>query len=227
VNPDAATNSPGSWQSRLDAAMGAGLQLRLPSRDAGIQDESWPKPREEELNMKRLMGTRGIAALIVSVIALVVAAAGTSSATTGHEATKASADRATKAAAGAVTKTFSFVGKPGSKTVNVVNIDGLTINARCGTGGQPLIFAFSNVPAADIFGHVVDGVVRLHTIHNTSFSKGVSVQLSTSSGDFDASGNVLFETSAGKVVTVQYAFDNATTLGKQNVCTVFGSVVAS
>ena len=65
------------------------------------------------------------------------------------------------------------------------------------------------------------------TIHNTSFTKGVSVQLSTSSGDFDASGDVLFETSADKVVTVQYAFDNATTLGKQNVCTVFGSVVAS
>jgi hypothetical protein len=52
-------------------------------------------------------------------------------------------------------------------------------------------------------------------------------ELSTSSGDFDASVNVLFETSAGKVVTVDYASDNATTLGKMNVCTVYGSFVAS
>ncbi len=177
--------------------------------------------------MKRLMGTRGVAALIVSVIALVVAAAGTSSATTDHNATKASVHRATKPSAAPVTRTFSFIGPRGSKTTNVVNIDGLTINARCGTGGQPVIFAFSNVPKADIFGHVIDGLGRLHTIHNTSFTKKVSVQLSTSSGDFDASGSVLFESSTGKVVTVQYAFDNATTLGKQNVCTVFGSTVAT
>jgi hypothetical protein len=169
--------------------------------------------------MRRLMAIRGIAALVVLVIALVIAAAGTSSATTS--------DHATKTSAGPVTKTFSFIAKPGSKTVNVVVVDGLTINARCGTGGQPLIFAFSNVPKADILGRVFDGLGRLHTIHNTSFTNKVSVELSTSSGDFDASGNVLFETSAGKVVTVDYAFDNATTLGKMNVCTVYGSFVAS
>jgi hypothetical protein len=178
--------------------------------------------------MKRLMGTRGIAALIVSVVAMVVAAAGTSSATTGaSRAGQPAVHRATRASAGPVTKTFSFIAKPGSKAVNVVNIDGLTINARCGTGGQPVIFAFSNVPKADIFGRIFDGVGRLHTVHNTSFTNKASVQLSPSSSDFDASGTVLFETSTGKVVTVQYALDNATTLGKQNVCTAFGSVVAS
>jgi hypothetical protein len=53
------------------------------------------------------------------------------------------------------------------------------------------------------------------------------MQLSTNSGDFDATGTVLFETSNGKVVTVNYAFDNSTTLSKQNVCTVYGSVIAS
>jgi hypothetical protein len=180
--------------------------------------------------MKRLMGTRGIAALIVSVIALVVAAAGTSSATPGvHRATKTTVHRATRASAGPVTKTFSFIAKPGSNTVVVVNIDDLLINARCGKGGNPVIFAFSGAAKADIFGRIFDGMGRLHTIHNTSFTKAskASVQLSTSSGDFDASGTVLFETSTGKVVTVQYAFDNATTLAKTNVCTVFGSVVAS
>jgi hypothetical protein len=138
--------------------------------------------------MKRLMGTPGIAALIVSAIAVVITAAGTSSASTDHNAKKTGVHRATKTSAGPVTKTFSFVGPRGSKTVNVVNIDGLTIN-RCGSGGQPVIFAFTNAPKADIFGRIFDGT--------------------------------------GRLVTVQYAFDNATTLGKQNVCTVFGSVVAS
>jgi hypothetical protein len=199
----------------------------LPRAAPLLAKEDVARPRDEELDMKRLMGTPGIAALIVSAIAVVIAAAGTSSASTDHSAKPTSVHRATKASAGPVTKTFSFVGPRGSKTVNVVNIDGLTINARCGPGGQPVIFAFTNAPKADIFGRIFDGTGRLHTIHNTSFTKNVSVQLSTSSGDFDASGDVLFETSAGKVVTVQYAFDNATTLGKQNVCTVFGSVVAS
>jgi hypothetical protein len=177
--------------------------------------------------MKRLMGMRGVTALIMSVVALVIAAAATSSASTDQKVTKTVVHRATKTSAGPVTKNFSFIGLKSSKTTNVVSIDGLTINARCGSAGQPVIFAFSSAPKADIFGRVFDGLGRLHTIHNTSFTKGVSVQLSTSSGDFDASGTVLYETSAGKVVTVQYAFDNATTLGKQNVCTVFGTAVAS
>lgn len=43
----------------------------------------------------------------------------------------------------------------------------------------------------------------------------------------DASGNVLYETAAGNVVTVNYAFDNATTLNKRNLCTVYGSFIAS
>jgi hypothetical protein len=177
--------------------------------------------------MKRLTGTRGMAALIVSVSALVIAAAGTASAHSGGKTAKTTVHRATKTSVGPATKNFSFIGPRGSKTVNIVNIDGLTINARCGTSGQPVIFAFSSAATADIFGRIFDGAGRLHTIHNTSFTKGVSVQLSTSTNDFDATGAALYETSTGKVVTVQYALDNATTLGKQNVCTVFGTAVAS
>ena len=171
--------------------------------------------------MKRILGTRGTAALIVSTIALVVVAAGTS-----FGASRA--PRARAAAAGPVTRTFSYIAAPGSKTKNVVNIDSLTINARCGTGGQPIIFAFSSASAADMFGRIFDGVGRIHIVHNTSFNKGGrGVELSTSSGDFDASATVLFETSEGKVVTVQMAFDNSTTLSKRKVCTVYGSSVAT
>jgi hypothetical protein len=165
--------------------------------------------------MRRIVGTRGTAALIVSIAALVVFAAGTSSGavTTGPS-----------------TKTFSFIGKPGTaKGKTIVNIDGLTINARCTRGGTPVVFAFSGVSNADLLGHMFDGAGRTHIIHNTSFDKGKNkgVLLSSTSNDFDASGVVLFETSRGKVVTVTYAFDNATTLTKQNVCTVYGSYVAS
>lgn len=171
---------------------------------------------------------RGIAALTVSILAVGVATAGTASANSGHATVKTTVQRAiVKGTAGPVTRTFSFIGAPGSKTTNVVSIDGLTINARCGTAGQPVIFAFSSVAKSDLLGRIFDGLGRLHVIHNTSFGPGVSVALSTTSGDFDASGSVLFETPAGKVVTVNYGFDNATTLGKQNVCTVFGTTIAS
>jgi hypothetical protein len=177
--------------------------------------------------MKRLMRHRGIGALSVSIVAM-TAAAGTASARSDHATVKARVHAATvKGSAGPVTRTFSFIGPAGSKTATVVSIDGLTINARCGTAGQPVIFAFSSAAKSDILGRIFDGLGRLHSIHNTSFDPGVSVALSTSSGDFDASGSVLFETPTAKVVTVSYGFDNATTLGKQKVCTVFGSAIAS
>ena len=178
--------------------------------------------------MKRLMRGRSIAALIVSIVAVAVAATGTASASSDHATVKTTVHRAiVKGSAGPVTRTFSFIGAPGSKTANIVSINGLTINARCGSAGQPVIFAFSGVAKSDILGRIFDGLGRVHIIHNTSFGPNVSVALSTTSGDFDASGSVLFETPAGKVVTVSYGFDNATTLGKQNVCTVFGSAIAS
>jgi hypothetical protein len=178
--------------------------------------------------MKLLMRGRGIAALIVSIVSIVALAAGTASASSDHTMAKTTVHRAiVKGTAGPVTRTFSFIGPRGSKATNVVSINGLTINARCGTGGQPVIFAFSSVAKSDVLGRIFDGLGRVHIIHNTSFGPNVSVSLSTSSGDYDASGSVLYETPAGKVVTVSYGFDNATTLGNQNVCTVFGSAIAS
>jgi hypothetical protein len=170
--------------------------------------------------MKRVFGVRGTAALIVSIIALVALAAGSS--------LGATAPKARTAAGGPATRTFSYIAGPGSKTKNVVNADGLTINARCGTKGTPVIFAFSFAKSADLFGRTFDGLGRIHIIKNSAFnSGGKGVALSTSSGDFDSTATVLFETSTGKVVTVQMAFDNATTLSKRNVCTVYGSSVAT
>jgi hypothetical protein len=178
--------------------------------------------------MKRLKRRQVICALTLSTVAMASVAAGTASAQSDHATVKTRVHAATvKGTAGPVTRTFSFIGPSGSKTANVVSIDGLTINARCGTGGQPVIFGFSSVAGSDILGRIFDGLGRAHIIHNTSFGPGVSVALSTSSGDFDASGSVLFETPTGKVVTVAYGFDNAPTLGKQKLCTVFGSAIAS
>ena len=166
--------------------------------------------------MRRLLGTRGTAALIVAVGAMVVFAAGTSSGAVTRNPT---------------TKTFSVIAKNGQNAKVAVNVDGLTINARCGTGsnaGNPVAFAFSSVPAGDLLGHMFDGAGRTHIIHNTQFNKGTRGVLITSSvSDFDGSGVVAFESSKGAVVTVTYAFDDATTLNKQNVCTFYGSYVAT
>jgi hypothetical protein len=165
--------------------------------------------------MKGIMGTRGLAALIVSITAMVVLAAGASAAS----------------AAGPVTRTFSLIKQPNSKTYTVVSIDGLTINARCNQSGNPVVFAFSSATNGDLFGRLYDGLGRLHIIHNTSFSKSKSnkgVQLSPSAGsDFDSSGTFLYENARGQTVTVNIAFDDSTTLNKLNVCTVFGSLIAT
>jgi hypothetical protein len=162
--------------------------------------------------MVQVIRARGMRALIVSIAVLGVWGVGTAGAVT----------------VAPIARTFSFVGKPGSKTVTLFDIDSLLINARCTTGGSPVIFAFTSANNGDIFGRILDGVGRLHSVHNTIFNKSnKGVLLSTTSSDFDGSGTVLFESSAGKVVTVQYGFDNSTTLGRQNVCTVFGSAIAT
>jgi hypothetical protein len=162
--------------------------------------------------MKRIMGKRGALALIVSIVGLGAVGAG-----------------AAGAAPGPVTKTFSFIASANTPKTGkvIVNVDGLVINARCNAKGEPVIFAFSNADA-DLFGRVFDGFGRLSSIKQSAFIKGnKGVLLSVNNGDFDASGNVLYETFAGKVVTVNYAFDNSTTLNKRNVCTVYGSAIAS
>jgi hypothetical protein len=160
--------------------------------------------------MKRITRRHGALALIVSIAGLGAAGAGSAS------------------AASAVVRTFSFIGKPSSGGGKViVNIDGLVLNARCNSSGEPVIFAFSNTDA-DLFGRAFDGYGRLSSIKQSAFVKGnPGVLLSVHSGDFDASGNVVYETVAGKVVSVNYAFDNSTTLARRNLCTVYGSFIAT
>ncbi len=163
--------------------------------------------------MQHIISLRRLTAATLAVGAVVAAGGGT----------------AVAANTSAVTRTFSFIGKPNSKTSTLINnIDSLTINARCTSNGSPLVFAFSKAPAADIFSRVFDGAGRLHVQKNTSFTnKTKGMQLSPSSNDFDSTGSVLFETLSGQVVTVNIAFDNSTTLAKRNVCTVFGSFIAT
>ena len=166
--------------------------------------------------MKRITPIRGLAAMIVSVGALLLAAAGTSSATV------------IKSTSTPVTRTFSFIGKANSSTQTVLNIDSVLINARCDGRGSPIVFAFSSSTNADLFGRMFDGLGRIHIIKNSSFTnKNKGIELSPSSGDYDTTGIVLFETSAGKVVSVNFALDNSTTLGKLSVCTVYGSYIAT
>lgn len=163
--------------------------------------------------MKKIGGMGRLVALMVSVGAVVAVTAGTASAAISTSA---------------VTRTFSFIDGPNSRTTTVVNINSLLINARCDARGRPVIFAFTSASRADIFGRIFDGLGRLHLLRNTSFSsKTKGIQLSTTSGDFDATGSLLFENSDGRVVTVNLGFDNSTTLGNRNVCTVFGSLIAS
>jgi hypothetical protein len=164
-------------------------------------------------------------AIVGASVGAVLAGAGAASAQTTAQTT---ANRVTATTPGAATKTFSYIAAANSKTLTLVNIDSLLINARCGSSGQPIVFAFSSAPRADIFARVFDGFGRLHVSKNTAFTnKTKGIALSPSSGDFDATGTSMFETSTGKVVTVNLAMDNSTTLVGANVCTIFGSLTAS
>jgi hypothetical protein len=167
--------------------------------------------------------TRVLVAAIVSLAALSAIAVGSANARVFKTSLVTIRTSATP-----VTRTFSFIGKPGSPTSTIFNIDGFLINARCSSAGSPIIFGFPRTStASDLFGHFVDGVGRIHIIKDSSFNKSRGTALYPSSNDFDASGSVSFETSRGAVVTVQYSFDNSTTLSKQNLCTVYGSFVAT
>jgi hypothetical protein len=171
--------------------------------------------------MKGIIRRRGWAALIASAAALAAVGVGTASAS--FSTTSNGSVNVTNG----VTKSFAFIGKNNSKTFNVVRIDKLTINARCNGSGSPIVFAFSSATNGDLFGRVFDGHGRLQLVHNSSFSKGQSVRLNPTSNDFDSTGTVIYENSSGQAVTVNIAMDNATTLNKLNVCTVYGSVVAT
>jgi hypothetical protein len=163
--------------------------------------------------MKGLIGTRRLAVLVVSVGALAALTIGVTSAT---------------AATSALTRTFNFIGKANSKTVTLLSIDGMTVNARCNASGDPVVFAFSSATNADLFGRLFDGLGRYHIIKNSSFTKSnKGVRLSPTSGDFDSTGTVLYENARGQTVTVNYAADDSTTLNHLDVCTVYGSVIAT
>jgi hypothetical protein len=163
--------------------------------------------------MKVSIGRRGLVAAMLSAGAIaLLGGVGSSAAATPT----------------AVTRTFSFIMPPNNKAANVINIDSLTVSARCDTKGSPIVFAFTSASAADIFGRVFDGSGRVHIIHNTVFnSKSKGILLSPTTNDFDSTGSILFESSTGQVVTISLAMDNSTTLNKKNVCTIFGSYVAS
>jgi hypothetical protein len=166
----------------------------------------------------RRIGTATLAAASLSSLGLVGAANAAPSVVV-----------AKSAAASAITRTFSFIGPPNSKTTTIVNLDFLTINARCDSHGFPVIFAFSGFNNAEIFGRVIDAHGRIHVINNSAFTKankGIQLSLSTNA-DFDSTGTVLYQTSSGRVVVVQFAFDNSTTLNRMNVCAVYGSAVAT
>jgi hypothetical protein len=170
--------------------------------------------------MNRKMGTRVVLAATASLVALWTA---------GSASAAQRPMVVIKSSVAPVTRTFSFIGRPGSRTSTIFNIDGFLINARCDSNGSPIIFGFPTTrTSSDLFGRIFDGQGRLHLVKDSSFNRSTrGIGLYSTSGDFDSTGSLLFETSSGKVVTVSYAFDNSTTLNRQNVCTVYGSFVAT
>ena len=163
--------------------------------------------------MSKLKNTRGLGALVVSIIAVIAAVVG---------------NAAAAGSSGPVTKTFNFTSTTNNNTTTLFSADGLTVNARCDPQNAPVIFAFTSAFNSDLLGHVIDGAGHVHLIANDSFNKfGKGVSLAPNiTGDRDASGTLVYSTFAGKVVSVTYAFDNSPTFGGKKVCTVYGTYVA-
>jgi hypothetical protein len=131
------------------------------------------------------------------------------------------------AARSAATKTFSFIAAPGAATKTIVDTGTLLLNARCTSAGAPVVYAFSSADGADLLGRVFDGLGNGITIRSSAFDRtSRGMLLTPRRNDFHVFGTVLYETPGGTVAQVTYAADNATTLGKRRVCTVFGSYLA-
>jgi hypothetical protein len=182
--------------------------------------------------VKRIIGVRGVAALVGSSIALAAFGAGTAAAKVPNSNASTAGAIVKSGTTNAVVKNFSFIGTPSASSVGktIVNLDGLLINARCNAAGAPIVYAFTTASGGDLLGHVFDGLGRTQLIRSTSFSKAAApkgILVSTTSGDFDSSGILEFENINGQVVSITYAFDNSTTLNQRKVCTVYGSAIGS
>ncbi len=171
--------------------------------------------------MKRLISGRRTPALVVALGALVVATAGSALgagySTVAHQAKKSDS-----------VASLSFTARPHSSTVKLLNVDGLTIKTSCSSAGEAVIRATTSSTNADLIGHVIDSKGVGHAIADDAFHRGVTDDLTaTVGGDQDASGNAVYETAAGKVVSLTYAFDNSSTLNGKNVCTVYGTAISN
>jgi hypothetical protein len=167
--------------------------------------------------MKQLITRRRVGMLLVSVIALVAIVVATANAVNDNTVGPAKS------------LVFAFQWARNSPSKQLFNVDGLSVNARCDSQGGPVIFAFTSLSHADLLGHMLDGSGRTHIIANDSFTKnsrGVSLAPNTS-GDRDAAGTVIYGTSDGRALTVNYAFDNSRTMAGLNVCVVYGTLVGT
>ena len=76
---------------------------------------------------------------------------------------------------------------------------------------------------------MIDGSGRTHIIATDSFTnggKGARLAPNTS-GDRDAAGTLVYGTSDGRALTVNYALDNSRTMAGLNVCVVYGTLVGT
>lgn len=164
--------------------------------------------------MHRILSRLTTPSVAIALVALIVALGG--SALAAGSGAKVNAN------------TFAFQASKGSSFRTLLSINGLTIRARCTSAGSPQISATTSSNNADLFGHVITGGGRVHAIADDAFHKGVTHNLVAGvTGDTDASGSVQYQIGSGKLVTVNYAFDNARTLNGTNVCTVYGSSLSS
>ena len=164
--------------------------------------------------MHRILSRLTTPSAAIALLALIVALGGSALAAGGSSKVNAN--------------TFAFQGGKGSALRTLLNVNGLTIRARCNSAGSPQITATTSSNNADLFGHVITGHGRVHAIADDAFHKGVTANLVAGvTGDPDASGSVQYQIGSGKLVTVNYSFDNARTLNGTNVCTVYGSSLSS
>lgn len=170
--------------------------------------------------MDRYFKGRLTPALVVAMIALVAAVGGTALAgPVGQLAAK-----------GPKVAGLSFKSGANSAKRTLLNVDGLRITTSCNASTKPVITATTSASHADLLGRVVTAKGKVKGIGDDMFTTMSSDDLTAgvgSAADSDGSGTVSYERDGGKVVTVNYAFDNKPTLAGENVCTVFGTAISN
>jgi hypothetical protein len=121
---------------------------------------------------------------------------------------------AAKTVGGYAVKKIFFTGKPDAAAHTIFNADGFSLQAGCSGTAPTLKWT---IGAGELHG-TGEGDPTPYDIDQSSAGQGDLLD-----GHVEGELSVSYATATGHVITLDLAFDRASTFGGQNLCTVYGT----